>query len=79
MTRKSSSDISSDAYLEWLTTLLANGYNDEVKAFTRSIQTNHDAVLDFEIAFDMLVCFALQPDSRMEGCWGEVHLTAICH
>lgn len=54
MTRKSSSDISSDAYLEWLTTLLANGYNDEVKAFTRSIQTNHDAVLDFEIAFDML-------------------------
>ena len=54
MTRKSSNEISSDAYLGWLTTLLANGYNDEVKAFTSSIQTNQDAVLDFEIAFDML-------------------------
>ena len=54
MTRKSSNEISSDAYLGWLTTLLANGYNDEVKAFTSSIQSNQDAVLDFEIAFDML-------------------------
>lgn len=43
-----------DPHLESLATLFANGYTDEVRAFTKSIQTNPQAVLGFEIIFDRL-------------------------
>ncbi|WP_336844139.1 hypothetical protein [Providencia rettgeri] len=54
MTRQSSYEILSDVDLESLPILLANGYNDKVRAFTNRIQTNKKAVQCFENVFDRL-------------------------
>lgn len=54
MTRQSPNEILSDADLESLPILLANGYNDKVRAFTNRIQTNKNTVHCFENEFDRL-------------------------
>lgn len=54
MSRKKSDKIAQDAYLKLLTTLLANGYTDDVRLFTNGIQTNTESVVSFEAVFDML-------------------------
>ena len=45
---------SDSSYLIFLKNLLSNGYNDVVKEFTNSIQSNQNAVLRFEKFFDLL-------------------------
>lgn len=45
----------------------------------RTTKTQYTDFKEVPFPFDKLVCFALQPGSTMEGCRGEVHLTAICH
>ncbi|MDN7534052.1 hypothetical protein [Burkholderia orbicola] len=54
MAHKPTGKISTDTYMDVLIALLANGYTDEVRLLTKSIQTNVDEVLDFEEAFDQL-------------------------
>lgn len=54
MTHEPDDEIYSDEHLTPLMALLENGYNDEVRAYTGSIQTNQNAVLNFENIFHIL-------------------------
>jgi len=47
-------DMTEGDFLEYLANLLADGYTESVRAFTRSIQTDPEAVRGFEAAFDAL-------------------------
>lgn len=46
--------MTADEFLDHLANLLADGYSDTVRSFTRSIQTDPTAVCEFEKAFDKL-------------------------
>lgn len=58
MARRSES-LPDGGFREKLVELLGNGYTDEVKAFTKSIQTNPDAVKGFEAVFNVLTYEAM--------------------
>lgn len=47
-------DMTEDDFLDYLANVLADGYTERVRSFTRSIQTDPEAVRGFEAAFDML-------------------------
>lgn len=47
-------DMTEDDSLDYLANLLADGYTERVRSFTKSIQTDPEAVRGFEAAFDML-------------------------
>jgi hypothetical protein len=54
MSGKHTETFSDEAHLEAMITLLGNGYTDEVKALTMSIQLNPAKVLGFEAIYDLL-------------------------